>query len=441
MVSFSFSFSFLFLLFLSFPLLCFSANSILDYGALPSDLSNSACWTNSKAITKTIMAANASSDNVVLIPANYSFCYFYVEVYNIYNVTMQIDGTLVISNNITEWPKSLNHTLASFYFYQSAFVTWQGTGMIDGQGYDWWWFVVLTTIDNRPHMIMMEEATNLTFQGGLRFRNSPQYHLLLWDVVDVYITNIDIYVNVTDQQELLRTHSLLTEEGIPIFPLNTDGIDPAGKNVFIENVRIENFDDAVAVKPLNGGNFYSNCSQNVTVRNSFVKFGVGMTIGSVPPDDKTNCIRDVLFENIEFEDPFKAIYVKTNPGWSGNGIINNITYRNITASGSIWYPLWIGPQQEKQPGRPGTGCSFEFPIVMNCSTQPRVTVSDIFLEDITFVNGHNLPGVLLCNETNPCTNFQFNNVKNTGFFEVQKDYYCDYVSGSSSNSLPEIPCL
>eukprot|EP00026_Physarum_polycephalum_P010001 Phypoly_transcript_10144.p1 GENE.Phypoly_transcript_10144~~Phypoly_transcript_10144.p1 ORF type:complete len:130 (+),score=18.27 Phypoly_transcript_10144:233-622(+) len=127
-------------------------------------------------------------------------------------------------------------------------------------------------------MIMMEEATNLVFHGGLKFRNSPQYHLFLVDVVDVYITDIDIFVNVSDQRELLRKHSLLSDEGLPVFPLNTDGIDPAGKNVFIENVRIENFDDAVAVKPLNGGNFYSNCSHNVTVRNSFVKFGVGITL-------------------------------------------------------------------------------------------------------------------------------------------------------------------
>jgi len=35
----------------------------------------------------------------------------------------------------------------------------------------------------------------------------------------------------------------------PTFPLNTDGIDPAGTNIHIHNVKITNFDDAVAVKP------------------------------------------------------------------------------------------------------------------------------------------------------------------------------------------------
>ena len=39
----------------------------------------------------------------------------------------------------------------------------------------------------------------------------------------------------------------------PIFPLNTDGIDPRGSNVTIRNVTITNWDDAVAVKPANKG--------------------------------------------------------------------------------------------------------------------------------------------------------------------------------------------
>lgn len=40
-----------------------------------------------------------------------------------------------------------------------------------------------------------------------------------------------------------------TELSWPTFPLNTDGIDPYGSNVLIENVNFTNFDDAVAVKP------------------------------------------------------------------------------------------------------------------------------------------------------------------------------------------------
>jgi polygalacturonase len=65
--------------------------------------------------------------------------------------------------------------------------------------------------------------------------------------------------------------------------LNTDGIDPSGRNIYIKNVTITNFDDAVAVKPANGGYKVATCAQNITVENAIVNWGVGMTIGSVPP--------------------------------------------------------------------------------------------------------------------------------------------------------------
>lgn len=229
--------------------------------------------------------------------------------------------------------------------------------------------------------------------------------------------------------------------GLPIFPLNTDGIDPKGEDVLIENCYIENFDDAVAVKPSSSHDF-TNCTQNITTRNSVVRYGVGMTIGSVPPNTGTNCVRNVLFENIVFHTPIKAIYVKTNPGTSGDGLIDRVTYRNITGNNSLWYPIWIGPQQQQQPGSHGTGCSFLYPIIKQCPTQPRVPITNIVLEDINFTNGLTLPGVLLCNSTNPCTGFEFKNVRNNGEFLVQKDYVCqNIIHSNSTNSSPAPGCF
>jgi hypothetical protein len=42
------------------------------------------------------------------------------------------------------------------------------------------------------------------------------------------------------------------------------------------------------------------------IRNSRVKYGVGMTIGSVPPHEQYNCIRNITFDNIEFDLPLKV---------------------------------------------------------------------------------------------------------------------------------------
>jgi len=44
---------------------------------------------------------------------------------------------------------------------------------------------------------------------------------------------------------------------LPMFPLNTDGIDVSGKNILIEKLNITNFDDTVVVKPLNSNQKYA----------------------------------------------------------------------------------------------------------------------------------------------------------------------------------------
>ena len=138
-----------------------------------------------------------------------------------------------------------------------------------------------------------------------------------------------------------------------MFPLNTDGIDPSGRNILIQNITCENYDDVVAVKP--GKLLTDGCTQNVTVDNAKVILGVGMSIGSVPPSTDINCIRDVWFRNVEFINPLKAIYVKTNSGKDGFGIIDNINYQNITIHAPILWPIYIGPQQQKEPDGGGDG--------------------------------------------------------------------------------------
>jgi len=73
-------------------------------------------------------------------------------------------------------------------------------------------------------------------------------------------------------------------------------------------------------------------------------FGVGMSIGSVPPSVYHHCVRRVSFDNINFEYPMKAIYIKTNPGTEGSGEIRDVSFENIKIHNSIWYAIYIGPQ-------------------------------------------------------------------------------------------------
>ena len=57
------------------------------------------------------------------------------------------------------------------------------------------------------------------------------------------------------------------------------------------------------------------------IENSTVYLGVGMTVGSVPPELSGNCVRNITFRNIEMIRPLKGIYVKSNPGDQGYGIV------------------------------------------------------------------------------------------------------------------------
>ena len=112
----------------------------------------------------------------------------------------------------------------------------------------------------------------------------------------------------------------------------------------MRNLTITNYDDAIAVKPSKLNRKIATCSENIYAENITVYFGVGMTIGTVPPNPDVNCVRNVTFKNIDFNYPLKAIYIKTNPG-IGKGIIENILYEDIKIKDPVWWNIYIGPQQ------------------------------------------------------------------------------------------------
>jgi len=164
---------------------------------------------------------------------------------------------------------------------------------------------------------------------------------------------------------------------------------------------------------------------------------LGMSIGSVPPSSGVNCVRNVTFRNITFESPLKAIYIKPNPAEDGTGLISDITYENIEIHNALWWAIFIGTQQQHQPHGSGTGCDFLFPLPgTECITDPLVTVRNITLRNVNIYGGLLSPGLLLCNATNPCTNFLFDNVNvyDRSSFPVEKGYMCENVIGQAINS-------
>lgn len=183
----------------------------------------------------------------------------------------------------------------------SSYIHIQGNGTVDGQGY-WWWVreFMVQNPSGRPMLVNMTRVTNALIEG-VTWMNSPMYHFELLDIDNFIFQDMEIYVDIWEQKRITKLFGMFDAEmDFPMFPLNTDGIDPAGSNVIIRRVKITTFDDAVAVKPTNKGYSIAKCAENILVEDSVVVAGVGMTIGSVPPHPLHNCVRNVTFRNIEF---------------------------------------------------------------------------------------------------------------------------------------------
>ena len=412
-------------------LLCFQAatasdvRSVDSYGAIANDSSVETAIKNSQSISSALQ--NATAGSTILIPKYSNYYIFSVSVSGLKNVQLQVEGRLIAISNITAWPVSGKGYENVLYFSNCSELTLVGPGTIDGQGYKWWVELLFNFISNqRPHLVYLDNCKDVVVEN-ITMRNSPKFHLVAHQIKNFVVRNVVIWVDVTAQKEMLESSDTSSWK-IPMFPFNTDGIDPSGQNILIQNITVENYDDAVAVKP---GNLEDGCTENVTVENANIIHSVGMSIGSVPPNVKINCIRNVTFRNVNFSFPFKAIYVKTNSGDKGFGIIDNIVYQNITIHSPILWPIYIGPQQQKEPNGGGDGI---WP-----PPQPLVNITNIILQTVTSDRGWLNAGVLRCAKSNPCRGITFENVKVEGW--ASSFYVCENVEGSVVNSTPKPSCV
>ena len=160
-----------------------------------------------------------------------------------------------------------------------------------------------------------------------------------------------------------------------------------------------------------------------------------------------NCIDNVHVARVNFTTPLKAIYIKPNPAKAppATGSITNILYEDVNIADPVWFSIWIGPQQQQQPGSAGTGCSFLFPLPnTTCPTDPEVTVANITLRRVRVSNTLMSPGVMLMNATNPGRNVTFDGVVFTNYstWPVSGGYLCENVLGRAiGGTSPVPPCF
>ena len=276
------------------------------------------------------------------------------------------------------------------------------------------------------------------------------------DVSEVEIRHVDVDVRRSNA----TSHDL---DNMQAF--NTDGLDVAGKNVWIHDCNIWNDDDCVCVKQQTGyvlgatprvrvcgalhslmtvlslslppslcslrsNSFRSKCSENMLFERINAS-GVGLTIGSIGPANAHSCVRNVTFRDCYMKNTFKGLYLKSRPGQdAGTGEIRDVLYENIVIDNPTQWAVWIGPQQAVYDG----ACSLLWPYVnldKGCPVPLNMVWDNLVFRNITINNPAQSPGVIWGNEAGPMSNIVFDNVVVNGApdFPFGDAYLCRGVKG------------
>ncbi len=229
------------------------------------------------------------------------------------------------------------------YAYEQKNIAITGTGILDGQGSDSFWWSwkgkpefgwkegmpeqksdrdkLFEMAENnippserifgdghflRPNFFQPYKCKNILVEG-VTFINSP-----MWFLHPVLCENVSI-INVT-----------VTGLGP-----NNDGCDPeSSKNVLIEGCTFNNGDDCIAIKSgrNNDGRRVNVPGENIIIRNCKMKDGHG---GVVIGSEISGGVKNVFAENCEMNSPEldRAIRIKTNA--VRGGTVENIYVRNI----------------------------------------------------------------------------------------------------------------
>lgn len=122
---------------------------------------------------------------------------------NLTDVTINIDGTLLASQNWRQWPIYVPNGGKSRYIDFLTFDTSNGltfnspskSGVLDGQGYMWWmreWLKLNKA--HRPKLLVILTSSNIELSQIL-VTNSPSFHIVPKHCENVYMHDFEIYVD------------------------------------------------------------------------------------------------------------------------------------------------------------------------------------------------------------------------------------------------------
>jgi hypothetical protein len=189
-----------------------------------------------------------------------------------------------------------------------------GYGVIDGRGQDKllvngavfaqsWWDLAAAANGNGSQncpVLLDAKKANAFVLYKITLRNSPHFHVA-WRGAGFTAWGVKI--------------------ATPYTARNTDGIDPGGSDVTITQASISDGDDEIAVSA-------SAASSYLTVSNSHVYSGHGISVGSYTQGGLTNFLVDhVSFAGTPADGNGNALRLKS--AQDRGGLVKNVTYQNL----------------------------------------------------------------------------------------------------------------
>ncbi len=235
------------------------------------------------------------------------------------NVRLQLDsGAVIRLLPRGAWPGSPYTGTVSPLINGSSLtnIAVTGTGMFDGQGDPWW--PDYKTI-NRPLILSLQPCSKVLLQD-FTSSNPPVAHIALKGAGG-NINIIGIKLLAPSSDDLANPSH------------NTDGVDLAETNTYIQDCFISTGDDNIAI----GSS--GSVSKDIFVTNCFFGEGHGLSIGSYTSGGVSNLtVVDCTFSNTG-----NGIKVKSSR--DRGGVVQNLNYYNITMTNVDW-PIQIYPYYE-----------------------------------------------------------------------------------------------
>jgi len=259
------------------------------------------------------------------------------------NINFQVDaGAEVQALPYGTYPNVSNNPSNFLVTSNASNVEIVGGGTIDGNGSAWWTAFNNNSAVVRPQLVKFT-GCSAVLVAGVTISNSPK-------------------------ENLFPNANNLTIDGItvsaPSTSPNTDGIDPSGVNILIENCSIADGDDDIAPKPQNVA-----CS-NIVITNCTIGSGHGISVGG-----QTNAgLNGMTVTNCSFTGGDYGLRLKADP--TEGGPVQNLSYSGLTMT-NVLYPI-IFYSYYNSIGTPGatSGSSQTTPTKVNTwNTTPPASLS------------------------------------------------------------------